>query len=57
MVKFVTASQSAATQKIVQATAPNQQMTKLVVVSMTNSGSTASATQVCTPFQDNECGF
>ncbi|XP_023720508.1 transcription initiation factor TFIID subunit 6 isoform X2 [Cryptotermes secundus] len=48
VVKFVTASQSVATQKIVQATAPNQQMTKLVVVCMANSGSTASTTQAVT---------
>ncbi|KAJ9598353.1 hypothetical protein L9F63_010969, partial [Diploptera punctata] len=45
VVKFVTASQPVATQKIVQATAPNQQMTKLVVVCMANSGSTTSTTQ------------
>ncbi|PSN55976.1 Transcription initiation factor TFIID subunit 6 [Blattella germanica] len=40
VVKFVTASQPVVTQKVVQATASNQQMTKLVVVCMANSGST-----------------
>jgi hypothetical protein len=46
VVKFVTASQPVATQKIVQATASNQQMTKLVVVCMANSGSSTCTTQV-----------
>jgi hypothetical protein len=57
VVKFVTASQSVATQKIVQATAPNQQMAKLVVVCMANTGSTVSATQVCTAVYDNKYSF
>jgi 16S rRNA G1207 methylase RsmC len=57
VVKFVTASQAAATQKIVQATASNQPMTKLVVVCMANSGTTTSATQVSTVTQDDNYGF
>ncbi|XP_021926044.1 transcription initiation factor TFIID subunit 6 isoform X2 [Zootermopsis nevadensis] len=48
VVKFVTASQPVATQKIVQATASNQQMTKLVVVCMANSGSSTCTTQAVT---------
>ena len=46
VVKFVTASQPVATQKFVQATAASQQMTKLVVVCMANSGNTTNTTQV-----------
>ncbi|XP_047000262.1 transcription initiation factor TFIID subunit 6 [Schistocerca americana] len=42
VVKFVTSAQAVTTQKVVTASAGSSQMTKLVVVSMTNSGQTSS---------------
>jgi hypothetical protein len=57
VVKFVTASQPVATQKIVQATASNQQMTKLVVVCMANSGSSTCTTQVSSAIHANKYDF